>query len=307
MKIFLKFLLGIFILLVILAIICAILITRTPRQLKIEDKQWFGEDTFETLGLADTKFTDMYKSLKKLTKAKEDEIVQNGFNLETEKENVSALTQDSNYEKISSLLKEKIEFEEDVMAVYKDTTLAYMLDDALQKTDDSKIKDLGASVEELTIKKDGSCRFVFSFEVPVNDLPNIPAVKYPNKIYAVGYFNISANDEGVMTVGAKDLKISDEDDPIIDLIITAILKKVYPSEEVPSEERIKKLQQDLAVEISKVLNNLGKLGYTDETTDGSEPLTVGIKKIDISTVKYGMAGFPQDGYITIIGYTSDTE
>ena len=64
MKIFLKILLGIFILLVILAIICAILITRTPRQLKIEDKQWFGEDTFETLGLADTKFTDMYKSLK---------------------------------------------------------------------------------------------------------------------------------------------------------------------------------------------------------------------------------------------------
>lgn len=305
MKCLFKVLIAIAIIIAIFVIAAAVVVTRTPRQFKIHDKPLFGEESFETMGLADTRFWDIYKSFKGLSTVKEGDVVHNAFNASEEGDNVAALTTGSNYTNASSTLENKVEYESDVMIVYKDTTLAYMLSDGVEKTDNSVIKDMGVAVEEITIKQNGSLRFVTSFAVPVDDLPNIPLVTFPKKIYAVAYFNITADNQGICTVTSDELKINDKDDPVIQAIIGALLQKAGASEEgedaTTSEAKLDKLMDGLAEEISKVVNNLGKIGK-GEITDGSDPNTVGVKRINPSTVEYGMVGLPQDGYITFVGH-----
>ena len=229
MKCLFKVLIAIAIIIAIFVIAAGVLVTRTPRQLKIHDKPLFGEESFETMGLADTRFWDIYKSFKGLSTVKEGDVVHNAFNASEEGDNVAALTTGSNYTNASSTLENKVEYESDVMIVYKDTTLAYMLSDGVEKTDNSVIKDMGVAVEEITIKQNGSLRFVTSFAVPVDDLPNIPLVTFPKKIYAVAYFNITADNQGICTVTSDELKINDKDDPVIQAIIGALLQKAGAS------------------------------------------------------------------------------
>lgn len=302
-----KILLSIFIFLLIVAIIVVVLITRTPRQLKVHNKPIVDGETFESLGLADTKFIEIFKSFKNLSKVKEEDMVKNKYDATAEASNMQGVATGSDLDSSNygTIAERPVTYQDDVMVVYKDTTLAYLFNEAVQKpVSDSKFKDLGLVLEEISITKaDANIRMVGSIQVSDDDAPKIPLITIPKKVYVVYYFTLSADNQGVATLTAKSVKINDGDDPVVKSVLDKILEKhkVEGIEDANSDAKLQATANDLAKEFSKVVNNIGKLG-TATITDGSDPFTVGAKKIDPATKKYGMDALLKDGLIAFLGH-----
>lgn len=304
MKILLKTLFSIFVLLLIIAIVAVVLLTRTPRQLKVHDKMISGEDTFETLGLADTKFLDMIKSYRNASNVKEGDIVKNPYDPAVEKQNAEKALEGSTIppSEIERLYDEQVVYASKSMIVYKDATLAYMLNQTIaNNASKPDIPNIGIKVEEITVT--GATRSIRTIiSIPVDVKISIPMVKIPEKLYGAIYLDVSGSDVGEVTVTGKEFKINDSDDPVIESVAKAMLRKHYTKDdgsETTLEGSIEALMHDLASVCGHVLNNLGKLGVgtpVDAKVDASLP---GQYEIELDGIEYGNVGIKQSTLVFI--------
>lgn len=304
MKCLFKVLIFFVVLIAIVAIAAGVLVTRTPRQLKIQDKAFMGGESFESLGLADTKFIDIYKSYKNLSKIEESDVVHNPYNSTEESPKLHANTQNSDFNEaeMSTLATKKIIYNNVYMITYDDTTLAHLTNEAIKqaKGGNNTLNNMGFTVNELTIINDTkTLRFVVSIDTP-EESRKIPLVKVPEKIYAVVYLEIQFVDGKVLLVG-KELKINDKDDPVVAAILGKILKNQYGERASTPAEGIKLLMKDSGDQVSEVVNNIGKLGVGTPLAGEAEESTQ--KKVDPSTITYGLVGVAEHK-LSFIGHTA---
>jgi len=309
MKVLIKLLISLVVIIVILGIAFVTLINLTPRQLKIHDIDLAGQ-TIEDLGLADTKFIDIFKSIKGLLKAEEKDVVKNGYNSDTEKSNSETAFEGStldNADNYSSVATEKVIYTSSKQIDYKDTTIAYILNDIVKSysgTDEALkyLKDANIVVKEMTITVadgKGSIRMVCAMELGQYKDQIVDAVgsmasifPIPDGVYIVSEvgFDVptTGENQGVIATTPKSISINgDNDNPVTKAIVKVILGE---------GQDLNDLNGKLGEAVSSVIKNLGLVGTADKL-DADKTL-----KND-AVVTYGMNGVKANT-LTLITYTA---
>ncbi|MBO7178472.1 MAG: hypothetical protein J6V69_05165 [Clostridia bacterium] len=232
-----------------------IVLNMTPADLGLADLELFEGETLASLGLADIKLKEIPKFLNELMNPDETKILENQFDATEEQGKAESNIADSSVAKkengdidYSSIVTDKIIYPTKQNIEYKDTTLAYifnqMVADGAESSDEAVefLKELNASISEVSIKEDGTLRIVAYIELAslTNDLKEElneagvgSFVKIPERVYLVSYSGLSLDAEGNLVTTSKSLKINDSDSPISTAIMKVLAKK---ADEVATEE-----------------------------------------------------------------------
>lgn len=272
-----KFLLGILFTIIILVVLVAIafvvVINLTPRQLGMQGIT-IGEDTIEELGLADTKFINIYKSIKNMDKVEEKDVVSNPVNQEEDKQeaknNFAGSTLDGKDDYTAAAKGHVIYPGTPKLVTYDDTTIAYILDNIIQHADAESssevkaLKDANLSVKELTIGvKDGvgtlrvvSYMDLSNFQGQIKDALGGASgiLPIPNKAYLVSDLTFTIDELGKMVTESKGVCINGNND---DPVSKAILKVIG---NMADGESIDSLNGKLGEAVAQVVSNLGRIG-----------------------------------------------
>jgi len=305
-----KFLIGtlitLLVIIVILAIAVVVVINLTPKQLGIADIN-IMDMTLSDLGLADTKFIDIIKSFKSIAKPNESAIVTNSYSDEEEQSKSNAITQGSTLDgkdNYASIITEQVKYDKKMLKGYDDTTLAYMLNNAIQNStgaDDNvkALKDANISIKEITINKDdNSIRVVGSVNLSsfTNELKDVlgaasKIIKIPEKVYLVSTLTIDGVDPtGKLQLSSKDICLNgNNDDPVSKAIMKLVLKKTGGSEDDSAA-----LNNKLGGALADVIANLGQIGTATVDANG---VVTGAETIGTNGI--------YNNKITVITYVKD--
>lgn len=138
---------------VLIATAVIVLLNMTPAKLHVADKSIAGT-SFEENGLADVKFIKIFNGLRGLSK-KEKSVVKNGYTATEAKTAAEEFFANSNYADASNyaaLLQTSAEYNRHYMRVMADTTLAYILNDAVASLYEMTLSD-GTATPALTVKE----------------------------------------------------------------------------------------------------------------------------------------------------------
>ncbi len=306
-KFLLGFLITIILIVVLVAVAFVVLINLTPRQLGMQELK-LGDDTIEELGLADTKFIDIYKSIRNMDKVKEEDIVSNPVNQEQEKgkadDNFEGSTLDAK-DDYSSVVKEPVLYDVQRLIKYDDTTIAYILDNIIQHADAESsseikaLKDANLSVKELTIGlKDGkgtlrvvSYMDLSNYQGEIQEALGGAAgiLPIPKKAYLVSNLTFTVNAVGKMVTSPESICINGNND---DPVSKAILKVIG---NMAGGESIDSLNGKLGEAVAQVVGNLGMIGTASTVGDTNvvNPLTInlgigGVQDHKLTLVTYGL-------------------
>lgn len=266
----------------------AIILNKTPAELGFADQEIMSGKSLRDMGLADTKLKEVFTFLKEMMSPDESKIVTNGYTEESEAEAESSLAGSSlnngtsiNYAQL--LGEDPVTYDQEYLYVYNDTTLAYILDTAIKAAADgadadlSDVKNMNASLMELTITKEGSSaklRTVFALDV--SSIKNQIAaqlggggnlIPLPNKVYIVCYYSMTADLEGKLVLTPESIKINDSDNAVSQAIFSVLSEQV--SQKTEGEESDASINNLFAKVIVKLVWNLGKTGEAEVNPDHS--------------------------------------
>lgn len=306
-----KFLIGIVALVVIVVIIGVILINLTPRQLKIQDIEIAGM-SFDSLGIADTKLIDIYKSFNHLSEVTEGDVVNHPYVESEEKtaaENAAKGSSIEGNDNYSSIVESDITYDTERLVSYNDTTLAYIINNAVSNSDSSAdgvqyLREAHMSIKEISLTCDSSrkMRIVCYVDLkPFTDqikdsLPSAAQsfLKIPEQMYVVSDYTITGVDEstGKMVLSSDDICINgNNDDPVTKAIVKVMLNLSG------QEGGIEEINNQIGQAVSDVIGHLGKIGTGTTVSDTDNAITPG-------TAVIGIAGI-SNGKVTLITHVAD--
>ncbi len=287
---------------IIIAIVGAVVfVNLTPAQLGIADEPIFGEESLRSLGLADVKLKDLYKSLTELLEEpNEGDIVLNPVDTTVESDKAdnavagSSITFKENGETdYSSIATGKLTYTESKPIDYFDTTLAYIFNQMIhdgvegEETAINFLREINATINEVTITKTpesvkADLRIVASIELAtlagdvqaeLEEMGVGDIFSLPNKVYVVSYSQMDVVD-GVLVTTSQSLKINDSDNPLSKAIFKALSNKV--------EETAQDNGATVNTEENAVNNEIGKAFVTVVTNLG-KPIRVDNHLIRVET------------------------
>lgn len=300
MKGLFKFIIGLIITIVVIAILLLIgffvLINFTPRKLKFADKKIINNKSCVDLGIADTKFKSLIDDFKTITKKKESEIVKNPWTNDSVNESKNML------DKVGLVKDGNIDFEElfntgldsssQFYFTYNDTSMAYVLNESISYISDgnSTLSSLKLKIDEVSfLGDDKEMRIVF--EASISEfkdgiekyMPGFLAkwIGIPEKIYVVSYFNVDVTSEGRLDLTHKDLLINDCDTALSSALLNALSTET---------NTIENFNESFGDSIEEAVSYLGKIGTASSDSNG----------VVTGNISYGAAGYG-NGKITLIG------
>ena len=306
MKFIFKFLIGLVVFLVILAIAFVVLIHLTPRQYHLESVK-LGDKTIEELGLADTKIIDIYKGIKGVGNTKESDVVHNPVNKEQEKgkadDNFEGSTLDTQ-DDYSSVVKEPVVYDVQRLVAYDDTTIAYILDNIIQHADAESssevkaLKDADLSVKELTVGKaqaNGTLRVVSymdlsKFQDKIKEVLGAAAniLPIPKQAYLVSDFTFTISAAGKLETTSTGVCLNGNNEDPVSKAILQVIGDMIGSD-------VNELNGKLGEAIAQVVGNLGMVGTAETvgSTNVVNPLTIqiglgGVADHKLTLITYGV-------------------
>ncbi|MCQ2408920.1 MAG: hypothetical protein MJ068_00085 [Clostridia bacterium] len=305
-----KFLIGIAAFVVIIVIIGVVLINLTPRQLKIADIEIAGM-SFDSLGIADTKLIDIYKSFNHLSEVKESDVVNHPYVETEEKSAAESATEGSSVagsDNYSSIVGSDITYDKKRLIEYKDTTLAYMINNAVTNSDSSDenvqyLKDAHMSIRELALTNNGEKKMrivcyvdltAFTSQIEEN-LPSAAKsfLKIPEQMFIVSEYTITDVDsEGKLVLNSDTICINgNNEDPVTKAIVKVIIS-------ISGQEGgIDEINNKIGEAVSGVIGHLGKIGTAETVSATDNTIKTGTEVIGIS----GLG----DGKLSVITHVAD--
>ena len=272
----------------------------TPRDLNLTQVS-IGGKTIEELGLADTKIKDIFKSFNSLSDNKD--VVDNPYDQAAEEQNASDAMAGSsieNEENYLPLLDGKVTYDKQYLKVYQDKTLAYIFNNIVTSASNQdgtleELRNLNVTIEQMSINVvDGkpSLNVIGKFSIVqfkqqiVEQLGVLASfVKIPDYLYIKVDFDVAVDSLGMMTLASTGYSINgQEDDPVI----KALLEVVQSAD---SSFNIQSVVEKLALGISSVVGNLGRIASATTGADGTA-----------SDIVYGVSGIG-DGSLSVVTYT----
>lgn len=272
----------------------------TPRDLNLTQVS-IGGKTIEELGLADTKIKDIFKSFNSLSDNKD--VVDNPYDQATEEQSASDAMAGSsieNEENYLPLLDGKVTYDKQYLKVYQDKTLAYIFNNIVTSASNQdgtleELRNLNVTIEQMSINVvDGkpSLNVIGKFSIVqfkqqiVEQLGVLASfVKIPDYLYIKVDFDVAVDSLGMMTLASTGYSINgQEDDPVI----KALLEVVQSAD---SSFNIQSVVEKLALGISSVVGNLGRIASATMGADGTA-----------SDIVYGVSGIG-DGSLSVVTYT----
>ena len=272
----------------------------TPRDLNLTQVS-IGGKTIEELGLADTKIKDIFKSFNSLSDNKD--VVDNPYDQAAEEQNASDAMAGSsieNEENYLPLLDGKVTYDKQYLKVYQDKTLAYIFNNIVTSASNQdgtleELRNLNVTIEQMSINVvDGkpSLNVIGKFSIVqfkqqiVEQLGVLASfVKIPDYLYIKVDFDVAVDSLGMMTLASTGYSINgQEDDPVI----KALLEVVQSAD---SSFNIQSVVEKLALGISSVVGNLGRIASATTGADGTA-----------SDIVYGVSGIG-DRSLSVVTYT----
>ena len=304
-KLLLFFLISMLSLVIILGTAAAILITRTPRELGLQDVA-IGSKTVEEMGLADTRFIDILRSFKNIISFDESTIVTNGYDSETEKTassqsfEHSSLSGTDNY---SAVLTGHVVYDNQYLITYNDTTLGYIINNAVQYTTSGDtsvefMQNAKISLVEMTVTKgesNGTLRSVCKMDVSdftqqiKNNLGVVASIlSVPENLYLVSEVDFTVDGTGKLQTTHKSIAVNgNEADPIVNSIIDLVIGNLS------GVNSLEDINIKMGEAFSEILYNLGGVGTAD----------VDSNNIVVANINYGLAGVT-NGKMSFITHTA---
>lgn len=272
----------------------------TPRDLNLTQVS-IGGKTIEELGLADTKIKDIFKSFNSLSDNKD--VVDNPYDQAAEEQNASDAMAGSsieNEENYLPLLDGKVTYDKQYLKVYQDKTLAYIFNNIVTSASNQdgtleELRNINGTIEQMSIKvADGkpSLNVIGKFSIVqfkqqiVEQLGVLASfVKIPDYLYIKVDFDVAVDSLGMMTLASTGYSINgQENDPVI----KALLEVVQSAD---SSFNIQSVVEKLALGISSVVGNLGRIASATTGADGTA-----------SDIVYGVSGIG-DRSLSVVTYT----
>ena len=275
----------------ILGIVAAVLLNMTPNKLGFGDKVIISGESFNSLGLGDTKLINIIKQFKSIYKPDESAIVKNGYSAKTQEpiaesylstgSNVSTVDGKVDY---ASLITSTVKYDREYLLTYDDKTLAYIFDQMVKSSDGSNaalkaIREMNATIKEVSItKSNGEAKFRVVLAASLAKFKNqIPSqlgslskiVKVPDTVYMVSYLKLDAVDSsGKLVLSSISLKLNDQSEGI-----TKAVLKVLSSEAGLSGDSEAEINKNVAEAISTIISHLGKVGTATEIDAATKEIT----------------------------------
>jgi len=274
-----------FAIIAILVIALIVLLNMTPAKLHIADKDIINGQSFNDMGLGDTKFIDMIKDLFNLTKdVKEEDMVKNGYNAEEEKTKA-----DSNFagssitgEDYSSLLNSKVTYSKRGVQSYDDTTLAYIFN-KMGVYEQFDLKEVTIGVKDGV----GQLRLVGYIKLEGLDL-KINAISTPSAVYVVANYTFSVSSVGKIVTDDGTIAVNDDPDSILSQLLVNLFMKDDDEEDGEGS-----VTAQIGQAFAGVIENLGQVGTA--TVDGEG---------NIGNIVYGIGGVAEHK-ITVVTYAAE--
>lgn len=296
----------------------------TPEKLNIADTKLINDQTFRSLGFADTPFKDIYKQLRALVKNDNSNIVTNSptdadkTSAESNLDNTSSLDDGEGNIDYTLLLTTQTEYDGQYLLSYDDTTLAYIFNQVVEGSIENAsnssaggveyMKKIGAQVNEITITRETAAesadlRIVMSINsAGLKDqirnsiggaLANILPI--PDVIYLVAYYSLTPDEANNRKLACEsvNLKINDTENAVSAAIFTLLASQTGGETSDMTESEKKAVVNDkIGDAFVGIVYNLGNLG-TAAVVPGTNQVSTGYP------ILYGDGGL-QNGKITVI-------
>lgn len=287
--------------LVILVLIVAavvVVLNLTPAQLHFADVQLLEGISLADYGLGDVKLIKIINGAKGLA-TKENKVVSNGYNAETAGTAANALFAGSNYADTtdySGLLNSDALYDKTYVRSASDTTLAYVLNNALGKSYSGSEGSSVLAVREVTVAKtdDGAnMRVVLGLNTTqfvsalgtVADTASKANISVPEYCYVVctADFTVGTADAQAGKVVFSNCAASlagNAENPLNDLVLGLVDKAFgFAVEEAAQSDVV--FSQNVFDKVASTINHIGAVG-----TASTDPTT----GVAMGTKNYGMSG-----------------
>lgn len=293
------------------------LVNQTPDSLGLADKVVYDGQTLRDMGFADVKIKDVFSLLKTIKNPDEAAIVKNAPDSAAEKTKADGAVKKSDIvlksdgsPDYTTLISMPLRYDKHYLVSYDDTTLAYVFDSMVEQgvigaTDNAGLaylKDISASVEEISITKSGAIaelRIVLSIETSslteqIDKFLGAAAglLTIPEKVYIVSYSTLEADANGYIVTKSKSVKINDVDNALTSAIFKILANKATDAGVGVTDTNV--VNDKIGSAFGSVVRNLGRVGYGAPDVDQS-----------VSDVIYGSVGVV-DGGLKIITHTDAT-
>ena len=286
----------------------------TPAALGFEDRALFGELSLSDIGLADVKIIDIFQMIWSFRAVDESKIIKNAYSETKEREKAADALEGACFGESGSgfsgkgdysrIAKETLYYPEAREVCYSDTTIAYILNEALNEETETgasladaelsaRLRDSAFEVKEVSVSEDGSMRMVFSLDtasVLGGEMSGPAASFLPEKMYAVSYLSVSADKNGVFRAVPERLFLNESGDASA-AALNSVAEGLFGTME--NGQSAAEYLNDLAgTYVTDVINHLGAVG-TAKSADGV---------VIPGSEQYGESGIC-DGEIRLITHT----
>jgi len=300
---------------ILIAVGVVVFLNLTPTQLHLADTS-IGGSTMRDYGLADVKIIKIIKGFRSLSK-KEEKVVNNPYNAESEKAAARTLFANSNYaasDEYGQLVVDDAIFDERYLRGANDTTLAYILDNvigsayAIESSDGTKTAAM--SVCEFTITKPeteggdkGQVRMVIGVSASsfIGNLSAVSGVgdkvniKLPDYVYVVCTADFTVGSAGVQSgkiiFENTHANLGGDEDNVIGSFIFGIVNSAIGQEASDPSQNEVVFSNLVFDKTAAVINHIGAIGSTyasDSVVPEGKPIT------------YGMAGVTDGKFFFIM-------
>lgn len=303
---------------VIIVVLISVFLNMTPNKLGIGDEKFIeGEYSLNDMGLGDVKIKDLYKMIKSLFDVNEADIVDNPFDAAADaqwaEENLEGAdgvghTAGGDID-FTGVFEDYLEYDNEYLLTYQDTTLAYMLNKLIAQGGDTEeasevmedlesLKNLNANIVQVSIIQTGEgyqLKQIFKIDLSKSkkdaDIPGIILNLIPDSVYITSVNNLSADSEGKLVTESETLIINGFEQAAL---INAILMLIVP-DDMNSTERQGEVNDMMGNAFSLAVSKLGRVGTAD--TDAAGIVT--------SNRQLGNSGLG-NGLLKILTYTAAT-
>lgn len=284
---------AILVIVIACGVCCAVILNSTPLKLGISETNIAGDVSLSDLGLEDKKLIDLVKGLVSLNEFEDSQVVTNPYLSSEGNKAKTNLEKSSIYKdgevQYYALAVGKATYIQRYLYEYNDTTLAYILDSAINTSLPSVnfgVND--ASVKEVSITNlsdRGHAKIVLS--IPFQTESELNVFKIDHVLFTVEFNFVITTSGEIATISSSveeefvpQLTINDGN-----IIITAVIEHQLNK---ALEGGVSTVATKTVNAFVKVLNNLGQVGTADVN---SEKVVKGNDKLGIDGVKNGSITF----------------
>lgn len=284
---------AILVLVIACVVCCVVVLNTTPLKLGISETDFVGDVSLSDLGLENQKLIDLLKGLVSLNEFEDSDVINNAFLSNEDNKAKTNLEKSSIYNnnevQYYALAVEKATYIQRYVYEYNDTTLAYILDSAVNTSVPSiNFGVNNASVKEVSISNQGDrghAKIVLSIPFQTESEMNV---------FEIDHILFTVDFDFVITTSGEiaPLSSSAEEDFVPkttindgNIVITAVIEHQLSQ---ALEGGVSTVATKTVNAFVNVLNNLGQVGTADVN---SEKVVIGNDKLSIDGVKNGSISF----------------